>query len=67
MVIHMMEHPPEGWGANGAEYFLRKRTITKKTLKFLSLSQKLLVQFSFLMSQNDRIASPQILRYFNNC
>ena len=35
VVIHMIEHSPEGWGTNSAEYFLRNRSITQKTSNFL--------------------------------
>ena len=49
MVTHMMEHPPDGWGANGAEYFVRKQSITNKKSTFLEFSQKVLVKFLILI------------------
>ena len=57
-VIHMVKHRPEGWGTNGAEYFLRKWSITQKTSKKFKFSQKLLVKFCFFYIQNVPMASP---------
>ena len=67
MVIHMMKHPPVCQVVNVAQHFLRKQSFTGKTSRVLSLSQKLLGQLKFLISQSDRIASPQILKSCKNC
>ena len=46
---------------------MRKQLISNKKSTFLKHSQIVSVQFCFLICQNDRMSSPQILRPFISC
>ena len=61
MVIHMMEHPPEGWVDKVAEYFVKKSQPLAKNQHFCSFLKKYWSNLVF------EYVSPQILRPFTRC